>query len=95
MIVGMTTAKIAVSVPRDILQRARRAVRHGRAGSMSAYVAAALVQKATLDELDELLAQMLAESGGPLTATEVRAADDALSGSARIGNRRKRKKRAK
>ena len=77
---GMTTAKIAISVPIDVLQRARRAVRRGRAGSMSAYVAAALEQKATLDELEDLLAQMLAETGGALTGAEKRAADKALFG---------------
>src|SRR5262249_36971848 len=77
MIGGMTTAKIAISVPRDILQRARRAVRRGRAASMSAYVVAAMAQKATLDELDDLLVEMLAETGGPLTAAEARSADAA------------------
>jgi hypothetical protein len=83
----MTTAKIAVSVPRDILQRARRAVKGGRATSMSAYVASALAQKATLDELDDLLDQMLAGTGGPLTQSEIRAADLALT-----GKRRRRRK---
>ena len=91
MIVGMTTAKIAVSVPRDVLQRAQRAVRRGRAGSMSAYVTAALAQKATLDELDDLLVELLAESGGPLTAEEVRSADSALTGGSR-GRRRPRRR---
>jgi len=47
---------------------------------MSAYVAAALEQKATLDELEDLLAQMLAETGGALTGAEKRAADKALFG---------------
>jgi hypothetical protein len=83
----MTTGKIAVSIPRDVLDRARRAVRSGRATTMSAYVAAALAQKSTLDELDDLLQQMLAESGGPLTAAEVRAADAAL-----LGRKRKRRR---
>jgi Arc/MetJ-type ribon-helix-helix transcriptional regulator len=91
MISGMTTAKIAVSVPRDVLQRAQRAVRRGRAASMSAYVSAALAQKATLDELDDLLVEMLEQSGGPLRPAEIRAADAALAGGARAGRRRRKK----
>lgn len=66
----MTTAKIAVSLPEEVLRRARRAIRRGRAPSMSAYVAAALEQKNRLDDLDELLEEMLAETGGPMTAKE-------------------------
>jgi Arc/MetJ-type ribon-helix-helix transcriptional regulator len=81
----MTKAKIAVSVSPEVLKRARRAVKRGRAASMSAYVAAALEQKAKLDELDDLLDEMLAESGGPLTAAERRHADQVLFGPKRKG----------
>jgi len=42
---------------------------------MSAYVAAALEQKTKLDDLEELLAEMLSESSGRLTAKERRVAD--------------------
>jgi Arc/MetJ-type ribon-helix-helix transcriptional regulator len=70
--------KIAVSLPRGLAERARRAVRQGRAASVSAYVASALEEKAKLDELSTLLDEMLAESGGPLTVAERRAADRAL-----------------
>jgi Arc/MetJ-type ribon-helix-helix transcriptional regulator len=79
MINGMTTAKIAVSLPKGILEGARRAVRRGRAPSMSAYVASALEKQAKLDDLDELLDEMLLETGGPLTARERRRADRALA----------------
>lgn len=75
---GMTTAKIAVTVPEETLQNARLQVRKGRARSLSAYVSAALDQKAMLDDLDEMLVQMLEASGGPLTAKERRTADVAL-----------------
>ena len=71
------TEKIAVSLPKGVAERTRRAVRQGRAPSVSAYVAAALEEKAKLDELSALLDEMLAESGGPLTAAERRAADRA------------------
>jgi hypothetical protein len=58
---------------------------------MSAYVTAAMAQKATLDELDDLLVQLLAETGGPLTTAEIRSADAALAGGARITRRRSKK----
>ena len=75
MINGMTTAKIAVSVPQEVLRRARLAVRRGRAPSMSAFVVAALERKTKLDDLEERLAEMLSESGGRLTAKERSVAD--------------------
>ncbi len=93
MIVGMTSSKIAVSLPRDVLARARRAVKQGRADSMSAYVAAALVQKTTLDELDDLLTELLAETGGPLSAAEIRRADAALLGGSRARPRGRGRRR--
>ena len=77
------TEKIAVSLPRGLASRARRAVRLGRAASVSAYVASALEDKVKLDDLAALLDDMLAESGGPLTAAERRAADRALGAPAR------------
>jgi Arc/MetJ-type ribon-helix-helix transcriptional regulator len=78
MIVGMTKHKIAVTLPPALVARARRAVRAGRADSVSAYVAAALEEKAKLDDLAELLTEMLAANGGPLTNDERRVADAAL-----------------
>jgi hypothetical protein len=89
---GMTSSvKIAVSLPAQVAERARRAVRKGHARSVSAYVASALDEKAKLDELATLLSEMLAESGGPLNAAERRAADRALgmpAKPARKGRRR-------
>ncbi|HWB73089.1 MAG TPA: hypothetical protein VG452_12815 [Egibacteraceae bacterium] len=43
-------------------------------------MAAALEEKAKLDDLATLLSQMLAESGGPLTDEERAAADAVLDG---------------
>lgn len=71
---SMTVAKIAVSLPPELVERARAEVEAGRAASVSAYVAAALEQKVLLDDLGSLLDEMLAESGGPLSAAERRAA---------------------
>jgi len=73
-----TSEKIAISLPRGLAQRAQQAVRQGRAPSVSAYVASALEEKVKLDELSALLDEMLAESGGPLSAAERRAADREL-----------------
>ncbi len=78
MIAGMTTAKIAVSLPAELVEQARRAVAEGRSSSVSAYVAQAMEEKAKLDDLASLLDEMLAATGGPLTASERRAADRAL-----------------
>lgn len=74
----MTTEKLAVSIPAEILARARRSAKREHATSLSAYVSAALEQKSTMDDLSRLLTEMLAESGGPLTAKERRAADKVL-----------------
>lgn len=76
--------KIAVSLPRPLVASARKAVRQGRAGNVSAYVAAALEEKTKLDELELLLDEMLAESGGPMTAAERRRADAVLNGGGSI-----------
>jgi len=78
MIIGMTTSKIAVSLPAELVAQARRAVAEGRAASVSAYVAEALAERAKLDDLKSMLDEMLSESGGPLTVAERRAADRAL-----------------
>jgi hypothetical protein len=88
MMSGMTKSKIAITLPPELVARARSAVRRKRAESVSAYVAAALEEKAKLDDLDELLASMLDASGGPLTNKERLAADTALG--ATPGSKRRR-----
>lgn len=85
---GMSKSKIAVTLPPELIARARRAVRRKRAESVSAYVAAALEEKAKLDDLDDMLVSMLRESGGPLTDKERAAADAALG--ATPGSKRRR-----
>lgn len=80
MMPGMTErTKIAVSLPSDLVIAAREAVADGRAESVSAYVADALAERVKLDDLDALLRDLLAESGGPLTDAE-RAEIDAAAG---------------
>lgn len=73
-----TKAKIAISLPAELVEQARQAVTQGRATSVSAYVAAALEQRAKLDDLAALLEEMLAETGGPLTEQEAAEADRVL-----------------
>jgi len=51
----------------ELVEQARRAVAEGRADSVSAYVAAAIEEKRTREDLAALLEEMLAETGGPLT----------------------------
>ncbi|MGH9151335.1 MAG: toxin-antitoxin system antitoxin subunit [Acidimicrobiales bacterium] len=73
-----TRSKIAVSLPTALIEQAQRAVAEGRAPSVSAYVADAIEHKAKLDDLAALLEEMLAETGGPLTAEEAATADRVL-----------------
>jgi Arc/MetJ-type ribon-helix-helix transcriptional regulator len=82
------TEKIAISLPKPLAERTRRAVRRGDASSVSAYIAAALEEMTKLGDLAALLGEMLAESGGPLTSSERRAADRALGVA---GGKRKRR----
>ena len=89
MLTGMTSMKVAVSIPRETFQRAQRAVRRGRAASLSAYVTEALEQKVTLDELDTLLDEMLEESGGPMTRAEERRTDRLILGASRRSKKHK------
>ncbi len=90
MMVGMTAQKIAITVPEKTLASARRAVKAGKAESLSAYVSRAIEQKTMLDDLDALLEELLKETGGPLTSSERHWADSILSGQPR--SRRKGKK---
>jgi hypothetical protein len=76
----MTSVKVAVSLPRETFDRAKRAISRGRAASLSAYVTAALEQKATFDELGDLLDEMLAETGGPMTRVEQKRIDRLIRG---------------
>lgn len=88
----MTAVKIAVSLPAPAVERARAAVRSGRARSVSSYIAAALEEKAKLDDLAGLLDEILGETGGPLTATERAGARRALRPGGRAPARRIRKR---
>jgi Arc/MetJ-type ribon-helix-helix transcriptional regulator len=62
---GMTT-KITVSLPDEAVAAAKRAVKEGRAASVSAYVAGALEQTyGNRRPLADLVAEMITEHGEP------------------------------
>ena len=71
-------AKIAITLPLRAAENVRKAVRAGKAPSVSAYIAAAVEEKASKETWRALMDDMLAETGGPLTAAERRDADRAL-----------------
>ena len=72
------TTKIAISLPDDLVEQARRAVASGGAPSMSAYIAEAMSERVRRERLADVLSEMLAESGGPMTTAERAAADRLL-----------------
>ena len=59
------TTKIAVSLPDELVLAARTAVDEGKAPSVSAYVAAALLDHSRREVLADLLADLDAEIGPP------------------------------
>ncbi|HEX8859769.1 MAG TPA: toxin-antitoxin system antitoxin subunit [Actinomycetes bacterium] len=64
----MTTAKIAVTLPPELVEAAKRAVDAGRAPSVSAYVAQALARQERADSLAELLDELIDQHGEPSSA---------------------------
>ena len=71
MMVGMTAkAKIAITLPPELVKAAKQAVATGKAENVSAYVSRALQEQVQRDDLDSMLDEMLAASGGPLTDAE-------------------------
>lgn len=78
---GMT-AKIAVSLPDELVAEARAAVESGRVASVSAYVAEAMAEKSRRRTLAEVLDDLDAEFGAPDSASMERANRvlDALGG---------------
>jgi hypothetical protein len=59
-----------VTVRRDVLKKAERQVRRGKAASMSAWVDSAMDEKARREDLASLLAEMRAENGPPTKEEE-------------------------
>ena len=72
------TTKIAISLPDELVEQARRAVASGAAPSVSAYIAGAMSERGRRERLADVLGELLADSGGPMTDAERAAADDLL-----------------
>jgi hypothetical protein len=84
----MTKAKIAITVSRETLARAKKAVKQGEATSVSAFFEDAVRKRYGREETIAWLDQLLEESGGPPTPAEQREVD-------RILGRTKRRKRVR
>ena len=63
--IGMTRAKIAISLPKHQLARVHREVRAGRADSVSGYIASALAEQEKRDSLRTLLRDLIEQHGKP------------------------------
>ena len=73
----MHKARVTVTVRRDILAKAEKQVKKGRAKSVSAWVDSAMEEKARREDLAALLAEMKAE-GRPANKDEEAWARDVL-----------------
>lgn len=85
MVNGMDApkAKITITLRPEVLADIRERVAAGQARSVSAYVEHAIVgQLAAEADFDALLAEVLAETGGPLTDQERASARRVLHGGA-------------
>jgi hypothetical protein len=61
----MTTAKVALSIPTELLALAKKRVKAGRAKSLSAFVTGAVDEKLRRDDLTQLLDELDARHGAP------------------------------
>ena len=61
----MNSAKVALSMPAEVLRQAKKEVAAGRAKSLSAFVAEAVDEKLQRSELAAILDAMDAEHGRP------------------------------
>jgi Arc/MetJ-type ribon-helix-helix transcriptional regulator len=61
----MNSAKVALSMPAEVLRLAKKEVAAGRAKSLSSFVAEAVDEKLRRDELTSILDAMDAERGKP------------------------------
>ncbi len=59
----MAVQKVTVALAPDVVRRAKKVVKRGRAKSLSALVNGALDERLRRDELDDVLAEMDAQYG--------------------------------
>jgi Arc/MetJ-type ribon-helix-helix transcriptional regulator len=70
----MTVTKVSVSLDPEVAKRARQDVAEGKARSVSAWLNEAARARLQSDDLASVLAELLQETGGPLTEQELAAA---------------------
>ena len=93
MTVGMTSyVKLAISLPSRAAENVRRAVKAGKAPSVSAYIAQAVEDKSKADSFELFMKDMLEASGGPMTKAESDWADRMLGFKPRKRTRRRRRR---
>lgn len=63
-------SRVTVTIPDEVLEVARRAVESGSATSLSAWVVEAAEAKTRRESLGQVLDDLLAASGGPLSEEE-------------------------
>ncbi len=61
----MTTAKVAMTLPTEVLKSAKEQVSRGRAKSLSAFISEAVDEKLRRDELEKLLDALDTQHGAP------------------------------
>ncbi len=64
-IIGMSTRKVSLTLPEELLARAEKAVAAGQARSVSAYIAAAAGSGETRSTVTEVIARWRTEHGEP------------------------------
>ena len=67
----MNSAKVALSMPAEVLRLAKKEVAAGRAKSLSSFVSEAVDEKLRRDELTAILDAMDAEYGKPARAATI------------------------
>jgi Arc/MetJ-type ribon-helix-helix transcriptional regulator len=66
----MTSGKVALSIPAEVLAQAKKEVASGRAKSLSAFVSEAVDEKLRRDELTAILDEMDVKHGSPNRAAK-------------------------
>ncbi len=74
----MTSAKIAISLPKEQLARVHREVRAGRAESVSGYISSVLAEHGKRESLRVLLRDLIEQHGEP-AAKDVKWAERVLA----------------
>lgn len=95
-VVGMTK-KIAISLPDESIERARLAIRRGKAPNMSNYIAHLIDEASANEPFEEMIADLIRESGA--SEAQIRTAEKESqraferAGLARRGTRREARSR--